>query len=82
MVVYSVTDQQTFDNVRHWLQEMERHSDNENVVKLLVANKTDQVRGSAPVVGAAQMVCRRCVLLACAVGWPRCYGGFGCSNCS
>lgn len=42
MVVYSVTDQQTFDNVRHWLQEMERHSDNENVVKLLVANKTDQ----------------------------------------
>ena len=44
MVVYSVTDQRTFDNVAHWLQEMERHSDNEHVVKLLVANKTDLLR--------------------------------------
>ena len=44
MVVYAVTDQRTFDNVGHWLHEMERHSDNENVVKLLVANKTDLLR--------------------------------------
>ena len=44
MVVYSVTDQKTFDNVRHWLHEMEKYSDNESVVKLLVANKTDLLR--------------------------------------
>ena len=44
MVVYSVTDKRTFDNVRHWLHEMEKYSDNESVVKLLVANKTDLMR--------------------------------------
>jgi Ras-related protein Rab-1A len=44
MVVYSVTDRRTFDNVRHWLHEMEKYSDNESVVKLLVANKTDLLR--------------------------------------
>ena len=44
MVVYSVTDRKTFDNVRHWLHEMEKYSDNDSVVKLLVANKTDLLR--------------------------------------
>ena len=44
MVVYSVTDKRTFDNVQHWLHEMEKYSDNESVVKLLVANKTDLLR--------------------------------------
>jgi|EP01049_Picozoa_sp_SAG25_P015149 GTPase SAR1 family protein len=44
MVVYSVTDQRTFDNVTHWLQELARYSDNDQVVKLLVANKTDLLR--------------------------------------
>lgn len=44
MVVYSVTDRRTFDNVQHWLHEMEKYSDNESVVKLLVANKTDLMR--------------------------------------
>ena len=39
-VVYDVTDQDSFDNVTQWLNEIERYA-NENVSKLLVGNKSD-----------------------------------------
>jgi GTPase SAR1 family protein len=39
-VVYDVTDQESFDNVRTWLSEIDRYA-NENVNKLLVGNKAD-----------------------------------------
>ena len=40
IVVYSVTDLQTFQNVRQWLQEIERYAA-ETVIKLLIGNKCD-----------------------------------------
>eukprot|EP01111_Echinosteliopsis_oligospora_P017835 TRINITY_DN787_c0_g1_i1.p1 TRINITY_DN787_c0_g1~~TRINITY_DN787_c0_g1_i1.p1 ORF type:complete len:204 (-),score=57.43 TRINITY_DN787_c0_g1_i1:171-782(-) len=42
IVVYDVTDQVSFNNVRQWLQEIDRYAC-ENVNKLLVGNKSDLV---------------------------------------
>lgn len=42
IVVYDVTDQTSFNNVKNWLNEIERYA-NENVNKLLVGNKSDMV---------------------------------------
>lgn len=39
-VVYDVTDQDSFNNVKQWLNEIDRYA-NENVNKLLVGNKSD-----------------------------------------
>lgn len=38
--MYDVTDQDSFNNVKTWLHEIDRYA-NENVVKLLVGNKAD-----------------------------------------
>ncbi|KAH7730738.1 RAB-1 protein [Aphelenchoides avenae] len=40
IVVYDITDQDTFNNVKQWLQEIDRYAC-ENVNKLLVGNKCD-----------------------------------------
>ena len=39
-MVYDVTDQESFTNVKQWLNEIDRYA-NENVNKLLVGNKSD-----------------------------------------
>ena len=39
-MVYDVTDQDTFSNVKQWLQEIDRYA-TEGVNKLLVGNKSD-----------------------------------------
>jgi len=40
IVVYDVTDQDSFNNVKQWLNEIDRYA-SENVNKLLVGNKSD-----------------------------------------
>ncbi|KAG4303069.1 hypothetical protein PCANB_000665 [Pneumocystis canis] len=40
IIVYDVTDQDTFNNVKQWLQEIDRHA-SETVNKLLIGNKSD-----------------------------------------
>lgn len=40
IIVYDVTDRQTFDNVKQWMAEIERYC-REDVNKILVASKVD-----------------------------------------
>jgi Ras-related protein Rab-1A len=40
MIVYDVSDLQSFHNVKNWLQECDRYAQ-ENVIKILVGNKCD-----------------------------------------
>lgn len=41
-IVYDVTDQDSFNNVKQWLNEIDRYA-SENVNKLLVGNKSDLI---------------------------------------
>ncbi|XP_021732771.1 GTP-binding protein YPTM2-like [Chenopodium quinoa] len=40
IIVYDITDQESFNNVKQWLSEIDRYASN-NVNKLLVGNKSD-----------------------------------------
>jgi Ras-related protein Rab-1A len=40
IVVYDITDKESFTNIKQWLQEIERYA-SENVNKLMVGNKSD-----------------------------------------
>eukprot|EP01090_Pellita_catalonica_P008352 TRINITY_DN19119_c0_g1_i1.p1 TRINITY_DN19119_c0_g1~~TRINITY_DN19119_c0_g1_i1.p1 ORF type:complete len:223 (+),score=37.73 TRINITY_DN19119_c0_g1_i1:88-669(+) len=45
VVVYDLTDRGTFDNVKYWLSQIDDLSDNDSVLKILVANKSDMTTG-------------------------------------
>ena len=55
IVVFDVTDQESFNNVKQWLNEIDRYA-NENVNKLLVGNK---VRWRGVCVWGGRGCCRR-----------------------
>merc|ERR1719361_1630980 len=40
IIVYDVTDKESFNNVKHWMQEIDKYA-SENVNKLLIGNKSD-----------------------------------------
>ena len=40
ILVYSVTERESFDNVNNWMKQITEHAD-ENVVKILLGNKCD-----------------------------------------
>ena len=40
ILVYDITDRQSFKDIENWLAEIDKYG-NENVVKLLVGNKSD-----------------------------------------
>lgn len=40
ILVYDITDRESFDNIRSWVHEIDRYA-NDGVVKLLVGNKSD-----------------------------------------
>jgi len=41
IIVYDVTDRESFNNVKQWLAEIDKYASSENVNKLLVGNKSD-----------------------------------------
>lgn len=53
IVVYDITDQESFNNVKQWLQEIDRYAC-ENVNKLLVGNKCDLTAKRAVETAAAK----------------------------
>jgi len=53
VVVYDVTDQESFQNVRGWLTEIERYA-SEGVKRLLIGNKSDLVQRKVVEYGAAK----------------------------
>ncbi|KAH9930834.1 GTP-binding protein ypt1 [Fomitopsis serialis] len=53
VVVYDVTDTESFDNVKGWLTEIERYA-SETVKKLLIGNKSDLVEKKAVEYNTAQ----------------------------
>ena len=42
IIMYDVTEENSFSNVNNWLAEIDKHCD-QNVIKLLVGNKVDLV---------------------------------------
>ena len=40
--MYDITSRESFENIQHWLKEIDIYSTNEECVKLLVANKIDE----------------------------------------
>lgn len=53
--MYDITDQESFNNVKQWLSEIDRYASN-NVNKLLVGNKSDLTANRAVSYETAKVV--------------------------
>jgi len=66
-VVYDVTDQDSFNNVKQWLNEIDRYA-SENVNKLLVGNKCDLTANKVVSYETAKVILN--FILFCCVFFP------------
>jgi len=57
-VTYDVTDLESFNNVKQWLNEIDRYA-SENVNKLLVGNKCDLTSQKVVSTETAKVICFR-----------------------
>ncbi len=42
ILVYDITNRESFESIQHWLKEIDIYSTNEDAVKMLIGNKTDE----------------------------------------
>mmetsp|Transcript_21900 Transcript_21900/g.59973 ORF Transcript_21900/g.59973 Transcript_21900/m.59973 type:complete len:87 (+) Transcript_21900:280-540(+) len=42
LLVYDVTDEQSFNNIRNWMRQIQQHA-SDNVNKILIGNKCDML---------------------------------------
>ena len=47
VLVYDVTDEQSFQNIRNWIRTIEQHAA-DNVDKILIGNKCDMIDTKVP----------------------------------
>lgn len=73
--MYDVTDLESFNNVKQWLNEIDRYA-NENVNKLLVGNKSDMTNKRQVEYATAKVSVRLCHAL-CGLD-PDCQGMLHC----
>lgn len=59
IVVYDITDLESFNNVKQWLHEIDRYA-SENVNKLMVGNKSDLTSKRAVTFEQAKVECGLC----------------------
>ena len=62
MIVYDVTDRESFDNVREWMQEIENYAQ-KNVNILLIGNKNDLLNKREVSFEEGKALCKNIVIL-------------------
>ena len=46
MLVFDVTSEESFENIRNWMRDINKHVEKASVQKVLVGNKADQSEGA------------------------------------
>ncbi|KAK2502279.1 hypothetical protein MC885_000405, partial [Smutsia gigantea] len=54
MLVYDITNEKSFNNIRNWIQNIEKHA-SADVKKMILWNKCDLLRSSPPGLGHAHL---------------------------
>eukprot|EP01129_Flabellula_baltica_P015590 TRINITY_DN799_c0_g3_i2.p2 TRINITY_DN799_c0_g3~~TRINITY_DN799_c0_g3_i2.p2 ORF type:complete len:228 (-),score=68.95 TRINITY_DN799_c0_g3_i2:2795-3478(-) len=57
MLIYDITNKESFDNIERWLDELRQHADN-NIVIMLIGNKSDQYHVIEVPTERAELYCR------------------------
>ena len=56
LLVYDITDEQSFINIRNWMRQIEQHA-SENVNKILIGNKCDKEQDRTVSTSSAKAWC-------------------------